>query len=893
MKTRRSSVLQVWLTAALAYVSTAMVFADGELDLGFSPPPELRSNFLTSFSVIGGQAYLSGADRPVSRLREDGSLDADWQLTSPRSWATGIRGLPAGGLAIAFNTGFMVQYDDGSNAVPSVGGISEATQGSVLPQEDGSVTLVSNWSIRKVRADGTVDPALYLQVPPPQGGNFPQLTAGITDRLGRYVVIGSFQTPAPDARAGGMRLLADGSLDKAWNPQPDANGAGLGTALAITALREDSVLVVLYQELVWIDAGGEITQRIPNLADNRGSFLPPLVQPDGKIILAGGFSKWGGVPAAGLVRLNSDGSLDPSFSAALDRPSMIAAHLDTQGRLWLAGYFTKVNGVDRPGIARIQAYTPALQNAVSLEARITVSPRHIATNEALYLTAQVDGLPEPTLQWLRDGLPIDGATNRGLRLVITNGTELGHFSLALTNPNGVQQLDFPPTTLAVRSPHPGTEDRRFDHALTNFAYITQLLPLPDGRVLVAGGISDHVQPVEGTLVGRLLADGRLDPGFGQGGGITGIGQVESLFPLPGGGLLVAGDFDRLGGQPAQGLVELDASGNRVARAFPNLDITHVSAVLPLPDGKLMIAGRFTQVNGVAAYRIARLNSDLTLDTSFQGHLLDWQFVDAFALDAHGRVLMAGERVYANFTVGNPALVGLQRLLPDGSADPAFHARTTGVRTVFMEPEGRMLVGMPAARLDEDGNVLTVFEDTRYPYKGSGEGVFRSFEPNHLMIRTADGGVIYQSLADSGPMQKAELWRWRPTGERDYAFQCLLATNVSINHVVNAMALLADGSVLLGTLYNSEGVIPDNPPVAQRLRRIPRDSDLSLRVMDVSGGQFRVSLETQPGLSYEIYQREQLTGGTATKIWGYDGDGYVLDLQAPATGNAGYLELRRH
>ncbi len=891
--------MRAWLTSTLAAVSTAVALADGELDLGFAPPPEVGSNSPTTFAVVGGQAYLSNPGLEVSRLREDGSLDAGWQLAYPRKGAAAISGLPSGGLAMAFNFGCIIQYDDDSYVKPIVGGSWVPPLGSVLPGDDGSVTLISLDGVSRVRADGTVDPAFRIRVPLQKASNGIPFKGGVTDSQGRYVIIGDFQTPAPAVHSGMIRLLADGTWDAGWNPtsdlQADVNGNGLLVPLAISALPEDSVLIILDQEIVWIDAGGKVTRRLVNPAGNR-LFATPIVQPDGKVIVGGDFFKWGNVPVTGLIRLNVDGSLDSSFSVTLDNPFVSQTYLDTQGRLWFSGFFHQVNGIERPGIARIQAYQPGPTNAVSLQAQITAAPARVATNEPLYLTAKVDGIPVPALQWLRDGIPLDGATNRGLRLSITKGNELGAFSLVLSNAFGSQKLDFPATALAVRSPRPGTEDASFSRALTNFDKIIQLLPLPDGRILVASGVGGADTNVTTALVGRLLADGGLDVSFGDAGVVRGRGRVETLVPLPGGGMLVTGEFIELGGQPAQGLAELDRDGKLVARAWPNLDIAHVSTALPLPDGKLIIAGRFNTVGGAPAFRLARLNADLTLDPAFHYPLTYWEFVDALALDARGRVLIAGERMYFSGSLTDPPRAGLNRLLADGSPDPAFHARTNGIRSIFVEPDGKLLVGMPPLRLDEDGNLITAFEEGVYRYASSDEVFSLSEEANHMMVRTPEGGVIYRSLKHQMPINVMELWRWKATGEQDFNFQCALIDPLvgypgQIN--VTAATALADGSVLLNALVSPTSYHEPTPDQARRLHRILPDSDMSLRVKDVSGGQFRVALETQPGLSYEVYRRDQLTGGTATQIGVYTGDGYVIDLQTPANGDSTYLELRRH
>src|SRR5205085_9905098 len=48
---------------------------------------------------------------------------------------------------------------------------------------------------------------------------------------------------------------------------------------------------------------------------------------------------------------------------------------------------------------------------------------------------------------------------------------------------------------------------------------------------------------------------------------------------------------------------------------PGTDDT-VNVIVPQPDGKIIAAGRFTTANGISRNRIARFNSDGSLDGSF-------------------------------------------------------------------------------------------------------------------------------------------------------------------------------------------------------------------------------------------------------------------------------------
>src|SRR5207253_1576389 len=89
---------------------------------------------------------------------------------------------------------------------------------------------------------------------------------------------------------------------------------------------------------------------------------------------------------------------------------------------------------------------------------------------------------------------------------------------------------------------------------------------PDGKVVI-GGPFTTVNGVSRDNIARLNADGTLDNSFLN--GQTGANRIGSVFDL----------------------------------------------ALQL-DGKLLIGGDFTIVNGVARNRVARLNADGTVDTSF-------------------------------------------------------------------------------------------------------------------------------------------------------------------------------------------------------------------------------------------------------------------------------------
>jgi uncharacterized delta-60 repeat protein len=86
-----------------------------------------------------------------------------------------------------------------------------------------------------------------------------------------------------------------------------------------------------------------------------------------------------------------------------------------------------------------------------------------------------------------------------------------------------------------------------------------------------------------------------------------------------------------------------------------------------PDGKVLIGGEFTLVNNIARSRIARLNTDGTLDTSFDPASGANDIIRAVALLPSGQILVGG--LFTSFA-GTPKPY-LARLNSDGSLDASF------------------------------------------------------------------------------------------------------------------------------------------------------------------------------------------------------------------------------
>jgi len=138
--------------------------------------------------------------------------------------------------------------------------------------------------------------------------------------------------------------------------------------------------------------------------------------------------------------------------------------------------------------------------------------------------------------------------------------------------------------------------------------------LPDGRIML--GMS---APWPQRVV-RLMPDGSVDPTFSTLNTIN--GNVQRLGAYSDGRVLISGLFTTVQGQARSGLALLQSDGSLDATFDPGTGASAppgpspVQSILTLPSGLALIGGALTSYNGSAVPRIARLLPSGALDPSF-------------------------------------------------------------------------------------------------------------------------------------------------------------------------------------------------------------------------------------------------------------------------------------
>jgi uncharacterized delta-60 repeat protein len=178
---------------------------------------------------------------------------------------------------------------------------------------------------------------------------------------GKIYVGGLFDVYNNHASKNIVRLHADGRFDSSFQ-----TGIGLNNeVLAMEVLPDGSVICSGFfnsynfrnvTRPIRILANGELDTNFN--AGGAGAFSVIDVirrQPDGKLLLGGSFSTYNGQPTARLVRILADGSIDTAFQvgAGFAGGHVRDIQLQPDGKILVAGGFSSYRGVSVPKIVRL------------------------------------------------------------------------------------------------------------------------------------------------------------------------------------------------------------------------------------------------------------------------------------------------------------------------------------------------------------------------------------------------------------------------------------------------------------------------------------------------------------------------------------------------------------
>jgi uncharacterized delta-60 repeat protein len=491
--------------------------------------------------------------------------------------------------------------DTSSSTVTNADGSSTTTSVSTTTNADGSVTTVTTTTTTKT--DGTVATSSSTVTTP--ATNTKPVTADSDEALGsavqsdgKIILVGYAQTTTSDAEDANnfdfavTRLNADGSLDTTFG----TNG----------------------KKTISFDLGGNDR--------NQDVATCVKIQPDGKIVIGGYAQRSTGNFDYAIVRLNTDGSLDTTFSndgkatvafdfggSGNDRATSMVIQPD--GKIILAG-FSQSSGAGNNFMSIARLTTDG-----ELDESFTGDGRKF-----IYFNAGDDRAAGVALQ------------SDGKIVIVGSGTGKGtgsDMAIARLKTNGSLDYSFSGD---------GKKMVGFDLGGTMQDKATSVAIQSDGSILLGGSAEQKTGDLD-FAVARLKSNGSMDKSFGSGG------RKTVSYNLGGG----------------------------------NND--QISAMALQSDGKIVVGG-FTQISltGDYDFALARLNVDGSLDTSFSSDGRktvpfnvgdnDGDLGNTLNIQSDGKILMAGSAMKSSNVNSDFAIT---RLNDDGELDNSFG--TNGIKLI--------------------------------------------------------------------------------------------------------------------------------------------------------------------------------------------------------------------
>lgn len=221
-----------------------------------------------------------------------------------------------------------------------------------------------------------------------------------------------------------------------------------------------------------------------------------------------------------------------------------------------------------------------------------------------------------------------------------------------------------------------------------------------------------------------------------------------------------------------------------------------------PDGKILLGGDFTTLspNGGSAVtrkKIARLNADGTLDTTFDANFSDFGAIHCIALQGDGKILVGG--IFSH-TGGQPRN-NIARLDGATGVVDSFNPNANEVvYSIALQADGKILVGGAFASI---GGQMRNYLARLDPATGLAD----SFNPNpddsvSSIVVQADGRILAGgNFRNIGGQTRNRIARLQPaTGLAD-------SFDPNAEGAVKTIAVQPDGKVLVGGHFDSIGGQP--------------------------------------------------------------------------------------
>jgi uncharacterized delta-60 repeat protein len=570
---------------------------------------------------------------------------------------------------------------------------------------------VPRQGIARINTDGSLDMSFNVNL-----GIEGQANTMALQPDGKIIIGGFFYNFDQGIYKHTIRLNSDGSVDKSFNPKSYIGEIYATDYTASIAVQPDGKILIggifdifddWINNLVRLNSDGSLDESFVKMASNSyGSLVTTiLLQPDGRILIGGSFTEYAGVSGNRLVSLNSNGELDSTFKFDVGADNDVnTVSLNADGSIFIGGIFESYDQHPARKIARLHRDGYLDQS---------FNPSTGANSSVLTTVVQPDGR------------------------VLIGG--------AFTTYNGSNRK------YIARLNSDGTLDATFNPGNGPDSHITSIVTQPDGKILI-GGFFNNYNGDPKKYIARLNSDGSLDRSFTPATNHLN-GNVYAIAIQPDGGILLAGNLKMGHGYPYKNyIIRLNSDGSYDESFDPGIGMDgSIHSIIVQPDGKIVIGGSFTSYNGTNINLVARLNSNGSLDQSFNPGTKDFSgIVRAINHQANGKILIAGA-LYYNGGFRSTII----RLRSDGSNDEDFDSGNGvdgEVYSMVMQPDEKLVISgyftsyngtnrNNMARLNNNGSIDTSFD----PESGANDTIYSmALQPDGKLL-IGGGFTAYNNI----------------------------------------------------------------------------------------------------------------------------------------------------
>jgi uncharacterized delta-60 repeat protein len=527
---------------------------------------------------------------------------------------------------------------------------------------------------------------------------------------GKILIGGAFTTVNAISVPRLARLNIDGTRDTTWNP----GTAGAGSIVRDIKIQSDGKILAVgdfttysgssRNRIVRTEISGAIDTTF-NVGTGLGNAAYNVhIQSDGKIITAGAFNSYSGSSNNFIVRINSNGTKDTSFTIGTGfNTNVNISSLQPDGKIIAAGAFTTYSGSSNNYIVRINSdgtkdntfnvgtgldaagWGAGLNNSISYDSQNNV---YLASDNVTYSGSSI-----PRIWKLKPDGTLDTTYNAGAglnRLAVANLVSGSRVYTAGTFTNYKAEGA---TGIAMVSDS-ATLSSSFNPGIGFNNDVWAMTKQSTGRIIVGGAFTNYSGSSRIRIIG-LNSNGTVDSGFNVGS--AGAGNiVYALSTQTDDKIIVGGAFTTYSGSSTSTtrLMRLNSNGSQDLTYNTGVGLNSFPfTVLARANGKIFVTGLFTTYSGSAINYIMQTNSNGSRDTSFNvGTGFNAGTVGYTAVtQSDDKLIVGGSFTSYSGSTSNR----LVRINTDGTRDSTFNVGNGPnniASAVAMQSDGKIIVG---------------------------------------------------------------------------------------------------------------------------------------------------------------------------------------------------------